>query len=370
MPTKGKDRMNVYSAMNGYDVVRGNPMDSMDDPGIGERIFYHDCKAGFYDFLVRVNDDLRCDSAFSSKIISSMEEYEGERTSSNTFSLSAKASVEGTGFGISAKASAGYTRSTNSDEQQSEKILSTYNGEIIVAKATCLTHTVSISEFVRPVFTSDFIDGLKVLEAAATSRIQENKDAAVARFVREFGTHYSKTTQLGAELIYERRFDQKSNSGEERSKRASCVKDEATASVSVDGGFVGGSADVAVDNKDCSSETSGSKNAANEGFESTRTVSRGSRPKDLKSWIDATFTPVPIKRILTPISELFKDEWLAINPNYGFDVSLSGKSIKDMFDASIKNYCQIMLPGQLDDNCEVIGTFDSYENINRSIENL
>ena len=55
------------------------------------------------------------------------------------------------------------------------------------------------------------------------------------------------------------------------------------------------------------------------------------------------------------ISELFKDEWLTSNKKYGFDMSLSGARIKDMFNKAAKKYCQIMLPGQLDANCEFIG---------------
>ena len=341
--------------MKGYDIVRGNPMDSLNDPGVGNRIFYEDCKPGFYDFVAEVTDDLRCDSDFSAKTISSMDQYEKARTSSNKFSMSAKVSAEGKAFGISAKASAGYTRSTNSDEQASESILTTHNGEITIAKATCLTHSVSISKYVRPVFTSDFINGLKNLEASTALSNTTKREGAVARFVREFGTHYSRRTELGAELVYERRFDSKSNSAEEKAKRASCVKQEATASVSVDGGLAGGSAEFEMDDEDCSSTTSGSNTAAEEGFESTRTVSRGSRPIDLKRWVDAAFTPVPIERTLEPISELFRDEWMTANPNYGFDVSLHGTKIKTMFDEAVAKYCQIMLPGQLDENCNVIG---------------
>ena len=355
VPTKGKDDINVYSAMKGYDIVKGNPLDSMDDPGIAGRIFYQDCGDGFFDFILEVTDDLRCDSDFSAKIISSMDEYDRERTSSNTFSASGSVSVEGEAFGISASASASYTRSTDSDEQASESILTKHNGEIIIAKATCLTHSVSISHYVRPVFTSDFILGLKALDNAAKSNDIKVKEEAVATFIREFGTHYSKTTQLGSELVYERRFDSKEESGTMRMHRAGCVKQEAAASVTVTGSVAGGSADFSMDKADCSDETQGSQYAASEGFESTRTVSRGSRPKDLNSWVDADFTPVPIKRTLTPISELFKDEWLESNPNYGFDVTLSGSNMKVMFDAAAKKYCQIMMPGILDDNCEVIG---------------
>ena len=60
-------------------------------------------------------------------------------------------------------ASFGFARSTNSDEQAAESVISKRNGEIIRAKATCLTHTIIMSNYIRPVFTTGFIRGLKTL---------------------------------------------------------------------------------------------------------------------------------------------------------------------------------------------------------------
>ena len=76
--------------MHGYDFIKGNPMDSLDDPGVRARIFYHDCKFGYFDFIADVFENLQCDSDFSMKTISTMEDYEGERTSSNQFSIKAR----------------------------------------------------------------------------------------------------------------------------------------------------------------------------------------------------------------------------------------------------------------------------------------
>ena len=337
-------------------MVKGNPIDSLEDPGIGAKIFYHDCKFGFFGFVSEVTDDLRCDSDFSAKTIDSMDQYDKERTSSNKFAMSVGANGEGSGFGISAKASASYARSTNTDEQASMSVLKHNKGEIVIAKATCLTHSVSISDYVRPVFTEDFINGLKDLNIASVSVDTATRDKAVARFIREFGTHYNKNTQLGAELIYERRFDSKHEAVEDKLKRASCVKDEAKLSVAVEVMTVAKmGANFSLSNEDCSSERKDSKTAASNGFESVRIVSRGSRPKDLNKWVDAAFTPVPIERTLMPISELFRQEWLTKSDSYGFDSDLYAAGMKDMFDASAKKYCQIMNPGKLDENCEVIG---------------
>ena len=362
--TKGKDNINVYPAMNGYDFIRGNPMDSLDDPGVRSRIFYHDCKFGYFDFIANVFENLQCDSDFSMKTISTMEDYESERTSSNDFSMRATISNEGAGFGVSAAASFGFARSTNSDEQAAESVISKRSGEIVRAKATCLTHTIIMASYIRPVFTPDFIHGLKTLHEKIDAPESE-QELVVAEFIREFGTHYSSQTHLGAQLIYERRFQSKSDSRSDQMARSACVKTEAAASVSggVNAGPYGSiqaSNEVEAQQATCNSVNQKSAFSADEGLESTKTISRGSRPKNLSSWVDESFTPVPIIRTLDKISELFKDEWLSSNKKYGFDMSLSGARMKDMFNKAAKKYCQIMLPGQLDENCEFIGNSYQY----------
>ena len=280
IPTKDQAKINVYGAMTGYDFVMGNPMDVIVDPGIKARIFLHDCKFGYWDFVSDVRSDLQCDSDFSMKSISSMEEYESERTSSTSMSIGASVSASGSLFGISASASAGFSRATNSDERAAEKVLSKHKGEILLAKATCLTHAVSIADGVRPVFTKDFIYHLTKMDEAAKSNDTAQKRKEVAAFVREFGTHFSKTTNLGAQLTYERRFGEKSKSSSEKNERFGCVKDEAKASVSVGGYGVSVGAEFEAKQKKCNGVKQGSAFAAGEGFEGVKTISRGSRPKD------------------------------------------------------------------------------------------
>ena len=54
---------------------------------------------------------------------------------------------------MKAKASASFAMATDSNERASERVLSELDGEIEMAKATCFTHSVTIAENVRPVFT-------------------------------------------------------------------------------------------------------------------------------------------------------------------------------------------------------------------------
>ena len=360
IPNKAKNTINVYGAMTGYDAIQGNPMSSLVDPGVKSRIFLHDCKFGYLDFVSDVRNNLQCDSDFSMKTIESMDQYEQERKSSNAFSAGAAASATAGFWGIKGSASASYTRSSNSDQMASEKVLEKYKGEITRAKATCLTHSVTISDIVRPVFTPDFILHLEDMDAATRNPDEELKKAAVANFINEFGTHFAKETKLGAELIYERRFENKGKSMQEKKERNECVRDEVAVSVGVESSTVNASANAHYDNKDCEGMKSGSDFSNNEGFEAVKTISRGSRPINIKKWIDASFTPVAIKRKLDDISNLFKDEWMTKSVFYGFDRNLAGSDIKEMYNKYIEQYCSLILYGILDENCNVIGLLKQY----------
>ena len=72
------------------DYMQGNPEASLEDPGVKARIFMHDCSHGYYGFVTDIGEDVQCDSGFSMKTISSMEEYEEERKSSSNTAFSAK----------------------------------------------------------------------------------------------------------------------------------------------------------------------------------------------------------------------------------------------------------------------------------------
>ena len=341
--------------MTGYDAIQGDPLSSLTDPGVRARIFLHDCEDGYYDFVSDVRNSLQCDSDFSMQTIDSMDAYESERQESNSFEAGASLSVSGGFAGIEASASASYNRATNSDSQASEKVLNKYNGEITRAKATCLTHTVSIADKVRPLFTTNFINHLEALDAASGLENEEEQKQVVSEFIKEFGTHFSKVTKLGAELIFERRFESTARTVEQKKARNGCVKDEASLSLGVSTPSVEVSGEASFSNEDCKSVNEGSDFSNSEGFEAVKTVSRGSRPTEISDWTGSDFVPVPIKRTLKDISTLFQNEWMTKSEAYGFEKDLSGSKIAAMYTKYIENYCSLMLYGILDDNCEGIG---------------
>lgn len=78
--------------MNGYDIGRSNPYDANGDPAIKSRIFQHECMGGFREFIAESTKVMNCRADFSTKTISTSQEYKDERSSSNSFSVSAELS--------------------------------------------------------------------------------------------------------------------------------------------------------------------------------------------------------------------------------------------------------------------------------------
>ena len=64
------------------------------------------------------------------------------------------------------------------------------------------------------------------MDAVAKSGDYDEKVSVMRRFLNEFGTHFAKTTKLGAQIIFERRFSSKSTSSDQKQQRSECVKIE------------------------------------------------------------------------------------------------------------------------------------------------
>ena len=65
--------------------------------------------------------------------------------------------------------------------------------------------------------------------------------------------------------------------------------------------------------------------------ETSRTISRGSKPKSLDEWIDSNFTPTVIQAELDEITNLFKNSWLTDADGYGFSKAVDGDMIKSYY---------------------------------------
>ena len=78
--------------MNGYDFGKSNPYDANGDPAIKSRIFAHECPGGFREFVSESTKVMNCKADFSTKTMKSEQEYKSERSSSNSFAITAEMS--------------------------------------------------------------------------------------------------------------------------------------------------------------------------------------------------------------------------------------------------------------------------------------
>ena len=242
-------------------------------------------------------------------------------------------------------------KSTNSDERAASNLFKKFKGDIILSKATCLTNIVSISDYVRPVFTESFISGLESINQALLDDDEDRQNKEYVSFIKEFGTFYMKHTSMGSQLIYERRFTDTASTKEEMSERNECSKKEASASVNAGGYGAYLNAQLGQSSSECKSSRNDEKFKNEEKSDTKRILSRGSRPGNLKDWLTSDFTPVPIHRVLRNIKDLLKDEWLSKNDAYGFRQSLNGNALRTLFTKNEKDYCKLFLSKILNEDC-------------------
>ena len=169
---------------------------------------------------------------------------------------------------------------TKEDASVSKKILTKMGGEITVAKSTCLTNIVSISEYVRPLFTDDFITALERLNNAT----EYTKKDEFIRFVKEFGTHYAKKTVMGAQLIYERRFATRKKGNLDKKSRNKCVKEESRREINAKL-FLSVNEESQKGEEKCTPNEDDQRFENSNSAELTRIITIGSRPKQFGQWV-------------------------------------------------------------------------------------
>jgi len=348
----GAHKLELSTAMHGYDIWHADPWGSSDDPGVRGRILLHKCKTkhstdGYYGFI-NVRADLRCKVDFDMSRVTSYSQYVSAVQESSGGSSSIDASLEvNTPFG-GGGVKYSYSKVWSHEQSKMREFFEDKHGEVSIAKALCHTDDVDIvTESTRPVFHSNFINTLKklnkVLSQTATEQEKEFKI-----FIEQFGTHFNDETDFGAALIHRTLYKTRSKTSKEADDRKDCSKEASSLAVSANGGAGGytASAEVAVkkNTEECLAKQSSSDKGSSSGVEKTATLSLGSQPESLDKWATADrFKPVPITRKLKLISTLFKNEYLTKSEVYGFSEDLNGSELEKLFNKMAREYCHIML---------------------------
>ena len=351
---------NLNSAMEGFDPFSSNPFERP-DPGSRGQIFepfeeLDDGRVVINSFIDKLREDIHCDTDFSGTTIRNYHQYRMKKTANYKFSTKAAAKVSAGGWFFNFKASFGFGVSGSGSERNTFNYFQAGVGEIVESTAECVTHTVSLSSFIKPTFTKAFIRSLRSLHMAAVGRLDKAESTDVfIEFVKDYGTHYMKKTSLGSKLIFEKQFSSFSNSYEQESERQNCIA--ASARGSLGGGvgrFFSAEMSFSASSKKCAGSSYGTSSGHGSRYQREKIVTIGTLPTaNLEVWAEsAKDSPVPVRFELETISFLFKDDWLSsipVDPRKPKEGKLNASAIHDFFEEKTSHYCELMT-GQ--NNCD------------------
>jgi hypothetical protein len=354
------DGVDVTQVIHGYDIFHTNEFDRRGDPGYRNgRIFMPDCHGysiifDYYRDFLTISPNYYCNGEFSSTTYRTVRGYSqgSQATIQHSFGLSIgfgggyQNSLAGFGFDINAEFGFDITRRGEFDNKLG--FLRNMSGEIVVAKAECSTHEVSIAMFSRPRFSSGFITALFMINASLSENTQKQIDI-YTQFVREYGTHFIRRAKLGASLTYEKMFYKVSSSSTQESRRKACLG--AAVSTCIGAEFFADAAGLEANIKVCIEgetegciETSNEQAATSANEEETVSIySKGSKPRQLDEWTSSEFNPVPTLLELEDIPSLLTENNLSKNYMFGFVDSLDAPAIRAFFEKYNKIYCEKVL---------------------------
>ena len=351
---------NLDSAMEGYDPFNADPH-VRPDPGVRNQIFEATRKLSngqlvVNEFLDKAREDIHCDMEFFSRTIDSYTHFRAEKSESTDFSRdrSMEASVGVAGFDFGA--SMGRGKEKQESEQAFIEFYKKGQGEMMVVKAECITHSVSISSFYKPKFTPAFEEALRALHLAATRPGHEEDSEIFKNFVASYGTHFMKSAYLGSKLVFQKLFSNKSETFEAQQEREECM------SRSVNRGLNAGWRENSVStsfeksSEECGDSAIGAEYKFYKTFSAIKIIAIGSLPPtDIHEWAEhAKASPTPIKFTLEKISFLFRPGWIdsiSLDPEFPCKEYLNASAIYQYFEEKCAKYCEIL---QGEENCDFV----------------
>jgi len=356
---------NAVQSWNGYDITKSDVWGTSSDDGIRGQIFEARCDNGYYDF-VTVQKYSGCEATFQTKVVTSLKDYLDERSGSDEWgtSFSREASAEATIYGVTVgmDSSVSFATRQATEYEESYHFFETTQGEISLSDIRCsrLKSLIYIDSM-RPKFKRPFINHLTKVDellGGKTSGFTSEQQNEMAKFIDTFGTHFAESTDLGARLMIEERFGQRSTTETAYNMRATCNSYEFNGCFGASVGY----ADVAsvsskncagYDEETCRTETNNELVGTTSSERNVTVRAVGTTQIDYTDMLNTLNddNAMPIGRDLVLISELFTESNLAESVEYQFSRSLNAEGLKNLFLNVVMNYCTMVYCRERDSSC-------------------
>ena len=213
------------------------------DPGIKANIFKITCKTdedvpGIYEYVTPKWGAVLSDTKTS---VTSYQSYYNEYYSSNNFEYAAEVSTEGEasygGVGVNWRAK--FNKHGSTEEENMKKLFQESSAEIVIGYKKVYKVELELLGYLRPLFSSEFLVALKGIDDELSDNDIAAAEIKMKEFIRNFGTHYYKSAEMGYALRYEQRFASKSRDSSEEAQRRKCsgFGVEACAGATLDAGM-------------------------------------------------------------------------------------------------------------------------------------
>ena len=324
---------NFESAMEGYDVVKADPF-ATPDPGLRKKIFdplYQSSGRTYLrSFVDAIQKDHQCDDKFEIVTVTSLDQFQEEKMKGYTYFIEPK------------------VQKKNEQQIIISKPLKFVN--LLYGTANCITTTVDIALFEKPVFTENFKNALATLyQSSKTPWSIRSKTTAIA-FFQTFGTHFLQSSKLGSKIVFWNKHGDQSESirnGEKKASDSQCLNDEVSQILMKSSGNI----TLATKNFISSSSKCGEISSENEfeevNYEDPQMKIKnflifGTLPKQtMNSWgeevVDA---PVLVSFRLMKLSYFFRDEWLDFLVTNQTTQKLDTETLYEFFENEFSSYCR------------------------------
>ena len=176
---------NIGYTLDGYDILKGNPLTTgtTPDPGYRQAIFDASYTGKVTaDQRYKIPDGMEikscsgsCSMSFGSSLISGAQKYQS--------TLEEKASADFNGWGASFSASVDYKTVSTSTKNESTFVTQ--------SDVSCCAYVTSILHYDPPPLTKNFLTGVNSLPT-------NYEKSTYREFINNFGTHYIKDATMGA----------------------------------------------------------------------------------------------------------------------------------------------------------------------------